>query len=159
MLYTRAAIEQRGSGSAFLLPSIAEGEVRVARSVDQEARYAAELALDQVLADSFPASDPPSWTLGVARPASFSHTGSAESTDETAIENSDRRSATITSDFIDVSLPRAGRTFIQALVSLAGAAGIALLVPFAILLIGLPVALVVRGVAEAVGWLLARIAG
>jgi hypothetical protein len=158
-LYTRAAIEQRGSGSDFLLPSIAEGEVRVARSVDQEARYAAELALDQVLADSFPASDPPSWTLGVARPTSFSHTGSAESTDETAIENSDRRPATITSDVIDVSLPRAGRTFIQALVSLAGAAGIALLVPFAILLIGLPVALLVRGVAEAVGWLLARIAG
>jgi hypothetical protein len=158
-LYTRAAIEQRGSGSGFLLPSIAEGDVRVARSVDQEARYAAELALDQVLEDSFPASDPPSWTLGVARPASFSRTGSAESTDETAMENSDRRSATVTSDVIDISLPRAGRTFIQALVSLAGAAGIALLVPFAILLIGLPAALLVRGVTEAVGWLLARIAG
>jgi hypothetical protein len=156
-LYTRAAIEQRGSGSGFLLPSIAEGEVRVARSVDQEARYAAELALDQVLADSFPASDPPSWTLGVGRPASFGRTGSAESTDETAMENSDRRSAAVTSDVIDVSLPRAGRTFIQALASLAGAAGIALLVPFAILLIGLPVVLVVRGVSEAVGWLLARI--
>ena len=64
MLYTRAAIEQRGSGSGFLLPSIAEGEVRVARSVDREPRYPAELELDQVLADSFPASDPPSWTLG-----------------------------------------------------------------------------------------------
>jgi hypothetical protein len=141
------------------LPSIAEGEVRLARSVDQEARYAAELALDQVLADSFPASDPPSWTLGVARPASFSRTEGATSTDETAMENSDRRSARVTSAVTDVSLPRAGRTVIHALVSLAGAAGIALLVPFAILLIGLPVVLVVRGVAEAVGWLLARIAG
>lgn len=28
-------------------------------------RLAAERALDAVLADSFPASDPPSWTLGV----------------------------------------------------------------------------------------------
>jgi hypothetical protein len=152
-------MEQRGSGSGFRVPSIAEGDVPVARAVDQEARYAAELALDQVLADSFPASDAPPWTLGVSRPVSFSRTGSAEFTDETAMEDSDRRSATVTSDVIDVSLPRAGRTFIQALVSLAGAAGIALLVPFAILLIGLPVALVVRGVAEAVGWLLARIAG
>jgi hypothetical protein len=141
------------------LPSIAEGKVRLAKSVDQEARYAAELALDQVLADSFPASDPPSWTLGVARPASFSRTEGATSTDETAMENSDRRSARVTSAVTDVSLPRAGRTVIHALVSLAGAAGIALLVPFAILLIGLPVALLVRGVAEAVGWLLARIAG
>jgi hypothetical protein len=42
---------------------------------------------------------------------------------------------------------------------MAGAAGIALLVPFAILLIGLPIALVVRGIAEAIGWLLARIVG
>jgi hypothetical protein len=43
--------------------------------------------------------------------------------------------------------------------SLAGAAGIALLVPFVILLVGLPVALVVRGIAEAIGWLLARMVG
>jgi hypothetical protein len=43
--------------------------------------------------------------------------------------------------------------------SLAGAAGIALLVPFVILLVGLPVALVVRGVAETLSWLLARMVG
>jgi hypothetical protein len=63
-------------------------------------------------------------------------------------------------DILDVSLPRdTGRPFLRALASLAGAAGIALLVPFVILLVGLPVALVVRGVAEAVGWLLVRIVG
>jgi hypothetical protein len=53
-----------------------------------------------------------------------------------------------------VSRPTLGdRTFIDALSSLAGAAGIALLVPFVILLIGMPVALAVRGLPEAIGWL------
>jgi hypothetical protein len=59
-------------------------------SVDQEVRHAAELALDEVLADSFPASDPPSWTLGVARPASFER---AEPPDRTAMENNDQEAA------------------------------------------------------------------
>jgi hypothetical protein len=54
---------------------------------------------------------------------------------------------------IDVSRPSSGdRTFLQGVVSLAGAAGIVLLVPFAILLVGLPVALAVRGVLEVIGW-------
>lgn len=43
--------------------------------------------------------------------------------------------------------------------SLAGAAGIALLVPLVILLIGMPIALAVRGVVEAGRWLLALIFG
>ena len=56
------------------------------------------------------------------------------------------------SDVIDVPPPaRGGRPFLQGLVSLAGAAGIALAVPFVILLIGLPVALAVRGLLEVVG--------
>ena len=46
-----------------------------------------------------------------------------------------------------------GRTLIQTLLSLAGASGLVLLVPFAILLVGVPVALVVRWLAEAIGWL------
>jgi hypothetical protein len=44
-------------------------------------------------------------------------------------------------------------------VSFAGAAGIALLVPLAILLVGLPIALAVRGVVEAISWLGALIFG
>jgi hypothetical protein len=48
---------------------------------------------------------------------------------------------------------RSERTFAQALVSLAGAAGVALLVPFAILLVGLPVVLAVRGLVEMFRWL------
>lgn len=38
-----------------------------ALSEARQRRLAAERALDAVLADSFPASDPPSWTLGVSR--------------------------------------------------------------------------------------------
>jgi hypothetical protein len=114
--------------------------------------------LDQVLADSFPASDPPSWTPGVARPGSPGQNLSAESRDGSAVESGDRALAEV--DVADRSLLRhTGRTFLQGLVSLAGAAGIALLVPFVILLIGLPVALAVGAVAEAIGWLLAQMAG
>ena len=47
----------------------------------------------------------------------------------------------------------ADRTFLQGLVSLAGAGGIALLVPFAILMVGLPIALSIRGALELFGWL------
>ena len=43
--------------------------------------------------------------------------------------------------------------------SLAGAAGIALLVPFVILLIGMPITLAIRGITAAAGWLLALILG
>ena len=58
------------------------------------------------------------------------------------------------SGVIDVSRPSGSeRTLLQALISLAGAAGIALLVPFVILLMGLPIALAVRGLLEVVAWL------
>ena len=46
-----------------------------------------------------------------------------------------------------------GRTFLRELVSLAGAASIALLVPLAILLVGLPVVLSIRGVLDLLAWL------
>jgi hypothetical protein len=49
------------------------------------------------------------------------------------------------------------RTFVDALISLAAACGIVLLVPFVILLIGIPIALAVRGLVEALGWLIALI--
>jgi hypothetical protein len=157
VFYTRTALERGSDSGNSFLPPIAS-DLRLAASTDH-ARYAAERALDQVLADSFPASDPPSWTLGVAQPASCGYTGSTESADETATTNSDGEAARVKRDVIDVSLPRMRWTFLQGLVSLAGAAGIALLVPFAILLIGLPIALLVRGIAEAIGWVLALILG
>ena len=81
---------------------------RVYRQLDDwPNRLAAERTVDQILADSFPASDPPSWTPGIARPARARHVGGC------------------------------WRNY--------------LLVLLAVLLVGLPVALAVRG--EAVGWL------
>lgn len=47
------------------------------------------------------------------------------------------------------------RTAFQWLSSLAGTIGVALLVPLSILLIGLPIALAVRGILEAATWLIA----
>jgi hypothetical protein len=88
VFYTRTAIEHEGESAQSLLPPLADG-LRLVTSTDQRAREAAERALDQVLADSFPASDPPSWTLGVAQPASSGYTGSAESADKTAMESRD----------------------------------------------------------------------
>jgi len=44
----------------------AEARSAEAASRATERRLAAERAVDAVLADSFPASDPPPWTLGVS---------------------------------------------------------------------------------------------
>lgn len=44
-------------------------------------------------------------------------------------------------------------TPVQALISLLGVAGVVLLVPFAILLVALPVVLAVRGVYELILWM------
>jgi hypothetical protein len=114
--------------------------------------------LDQILADSFPASDPPSWTLGISRPEPVRRVSKVEARADDGAKGDHREPGRI--DILDVSLPPdTGRPFLRAMASLAGAAGIALLVPFVILLVGLPVALVVRGVAETLSWLLARMVG
>ena len=47
----------------------------------RESRLAAEHAVDVVLEDSFPASDPPSWTPGIARPPSVE--SNSRNTEET----------------------------------------------------------------------------
>jgi hypothetical protein len=118
-------------------------------------RLAAERAVDSVLADSFPASDPPSWTLGITHPRPERQATNAET-----VAPDGGRAAAVEAHVIDVSRPAAdGRTFLEGLVSLAGAAGIALLVPFVILLIGMPIALAVGGVVKGASWVLALIFG
>ena len=49
------------------------------------------------------------------------------------------------------------RTFAQSLVSLAGAASVTLVVPLAVLAVGVPLALVVRGLLEVGRWFVALI--
>ena len=147
MLHTRTAIEYR-DGVAAVVPAIVGVDRIVDEAGDQQARLAAEQAMDEVLADSFPASDPPSWNPGIIRPHP------ADSFAPAAAPAQDGHERLHMADVIDVSGPAHGeRTFLQALVSLFGAAGLALLFGVAILLIGLPIVLVARGVLEAAGWL------
>src|SRR3954471_8407139 len=118
-------------------------------------QLAAELAVDEVLAESFPASDPPSWTLGVVR-ADPIRRGPYTVVGAETVTSPPPPPAPAPAAVIDRSRPHRGeRTFIGALISVTGASGLVLLVPFAILLIGVPIALLVRGLLEGVRWLLA----
>ena len=147
MLHTRTAIEYR-DGIAAVVPAIVGVDRIVDEAGDRQARLAAERALDEVLADSFPASDPPSWNPGIIRPHPADGFARAR--------RLPRKDTSVCTWQMSSTCPApltAERTFLQALVSLFGAAGLALLFGVAILLIGLPIALVVRGVLEAVGWL------
>ena len=100
-------------------------------------------AIDATLSDSFPASDPPSWNPAMVRPSPSGVIASP---------------ATFVADVLDLSRPKNERTFLQALVSVGAAAGIALLVPFVILVVAAPLALAVRGVAEAIAWIVRTVA-
>jgi hypothetical protein len=143
MLPARTTIEYREGAAAIVSPIVGVDRI-VDVAGDRQARLAAEQAMDQVLADSFPASDPPSWNPGIIRPQPATHGLPAQQADKSLV----------TADVIDVSRTTHGdRAFLQALVSLFGAAGVALLCGIAILLVGLPIALVVRGLLEAIGWL------
>jgi hypothetical protein len=137
MLYSRTAIEYRDR----TLPAILPIDVTLGRRADAPSERWNRL-------EAFPASDPPSWNPGVSRPAPpVSMHREATQSERTDANAGRRRSGVI------VSRPEADSTFVDGLISLAGAAGIALLVPFVILLIAMPVALTVRGLLELTGWL------
>ena len=145
MLHTRTTIEYR-DGVAAVVPAIVGVDRIVDEAGDKQARLAAEQAMDEVLADSFPASDPPSWNPGIIRPHP------ADSFAPAAAPAHDGHERLHTADVIDVSGSAHGeRTLLQARVSPFGAAGLTLLFGVAILLIGLPIVLDARGVLEAAG--------
>jgi hypothetical protein len=157
MFRNLATIDYRDSGLDNVLSvGTATGVRRTELEFEaRQQRLAAERALDSVLADSFPASDPPSWTLGITRP----QPSRQETYDETLAPH-DSRAALVSEEVIDLSRPATdGRTFVKGLVSLAAAAGIVLLVPLVILLIGAPIVLAGRGVVAAASWVLALIFG
>ena len=114
-------------------------------------RQPSELAIDDVLAASFPASDPPGWNPGLARSGSIDRLPDRE-TDAPPMPALDDSGAGLW-DVIEVSHRYdSERTLLQAFISLAGAVAIAFVAPFAILLVGLPIALAVRGLLEVVVW-------
>lgn len=100
-------------------------------------------AIDDVLLGSFPASDPPSWSPVMVRPA-------PESSPAVALEDAGDTGASGDGPRHAPTLP----TVTEALTSLAGAAMVVLLFPIAVLAIGTPLALAVRGLLEALRWLM-----
>jgi hypothetical protein len=150
MLQTSTTTYQTGLPLRLLeLPQAVD--VRSDEHVADRRERQTEVAMDDALAASFPASDPPAWNPGIARPIPVD--ASRVRADDVR-PNAPHEIAGGTPGVIDVSRPYgAERTLLQALTSLVGAAGIALLVPLAILLVGLPIVLAVRGLAEAVAWL------
>ena len=99
MCYTRNTSEYRTRAVASIVPAA----VRVDDFWDRRDRLAAERAIDDVLADSFPASDPPSWNPGITRvhfDGDLAHRASGQTshTDAGEIGNG-------LSDVIDVSRP------------------------------------------------------
>ena len=68
MLYTNTPIEYRAGTRAAILPLAVGLRGDADDFSERRNRLEAERAIDDVLADSFPASDPPSWNPGVSRP-------------------------------------------------------------------------------------------
>lgn len=150
----QARAEMFGGGSA---PPIYLERTDTSRATVEEERTRSrtERAMDQALADSFPASDPPPWTLGVAQPPSKDHATIGPYASTTRRVHNEATPRETINGIVILESGSTKRSPLQWLLTLTGATGLALLVPIAILLVGLPVALGVRGIVEAVAWLAA----
>jgi hypothetical protein len=145
---TRSAIIETGTSHTAALAAI----VRRGAQAGETDVSTTERAVDAILAESFPASDPPPWTLGIVRPTTvvrLEHSRQGNRTDADA-----RTTAMARVGVVETFQPSGGeRTFVDGLISLAAACGIVLLVPVAILAVGAPIALFFRAVVGAIGWL------
>lgn len=147
MLHSRTSINSHQATIAAILPATRYFWRDLVEDVaGVRKRLVAERAIDDVIADSFPASDPPSWNPGIARLSPVTRQPAAPAAGTAG------RVPAAAIDVLDVSLPPRKRTFVQLLVSLLGATGLALMVPLVILLIGLPFVLMLRGLLHAIGW-------
>ncbi len=113
-------------------------EVSLLRFIASPSIDAMERKLDEVLVDSFPASDPPPWTFG--RLAAAPQEGPRPPR-----QDEDEWSCHTT-----VIVPGGSRTAWQWLTSGVGAIGVAMVIPIVILILGIPLALATHAMIDVV---------